>query len=154
VRVASRRPGRTRALFGGGEPQPLPVKADVHDEQSVTEAIAGAYGVVNAVGLYVERGPQTFQSVHVAAAQRVAARARQADVERLLHGSGLGADPAASSLYIRKRGEGEAAVRGQFADATVIRPAVMFGADDAFLTTIVKLMRWFPGFPMFGHGQT
>ena len=30
----------------------------------------------------------------------------------------------------------------------------MFGPDDAFLTEIVRLLRRFPTFPMFGRGQT
>ena len=37
----------------------------------------------------------------------------------------------------RKRGEGELAVRAAFNDALFVRPAVMFGPNDAFLTTRV-----------------
>ena len=55
---------------------------------------------------------------------------------------------------IRKRGEGEFAVRAAFADALFVRPAVMFGPDDAFLTTILKLLRQLPIYPMFGRGRT
>jgi uncharacterized protein YbjT (DUF2867 family) len=46
------------------------------------------------------------------------------------------------------------AVRAAFADALLIRPAVMFGSDDAFLTTILKLLRRLPIYPMFGRGLT
>jgi uncharacterized protein YbjT (DUF2867 family) len=116
-------------------------------------ALAGAYGVVNAVSLYVERRLETFHSVHVESARRVAARARRAGVERLVHLSGIGADAASPSPYIRKRGEGELAVRAAFDDAFVVRPAVMFGPDDAFLTTILKLLRQLPIYPMFGSGS-
>jgi hypothetical protein len=107
VRVASRHPDRGHRLFGPDDPQLQSVEANIHDERSVAEALAGAYGVVNAVSLYVERGQQTFHSVHVEAAQRVAAQARRAGVERLVHVSGIGADAASPSRYIRKRGEGE-----------------------------------------------
>ena len=110
--------------------------------------------MVNAVSLYVEHGQQTFHSVHVESAQRVAAQAYRAGVERLAHVSGIGADAASQSLYVRKRGEGELAVRAAFADALLIRPAVMFGSDDAFLTTILKLLRRLPIYPMFGRGLT
>jgi len=108
---------------------------------------------VNAVSLYLERGLETFHSVHVESAQRVAAQAQRAGVKRLIHVSGIGADPRSQSLYIRKRGEGELAVREAFAEAILIRPAVMFGRDDAFLTTILKLLNRLPLFPMFGNGQ-
>ena len=126
----------------------------IHEEQSVADALAGAYGVVNAVSLYVEHGQKTFHSVHVESAQRVAALAHRAGVDRLIHISGIGADAASQSRYIRKRGEGELVVRAAFVDALFIRPAVMFGPDDAFLTTILNLLRQLPIYPMFGRGLT
>jgi uncharacterized protein YbjT (DUF2867 family) len=75
-------------------------------------------------------------------------------VERLVHVSGIGSDSASPSLYIRKRGEGELAVRAAFANATLVRPAVMFAPDDAFLTTLLKLLSQLPIYPMFGRGLT
>jgi NADH dehydrogenase len=120
--------------------------------RSVADALIGAYGVVNAVSLYAEHGRETFHSVHVESAQRVATQAYRARVKHVAHVSGIGADAASQSLYIRKRGEGELAVRAAFADSLLIRPAVMFGPDDAFLTTILKLLRGLPFYPMFGRG--
>jgi len=152
VRVASRHPDRGHAL-GPDDAQLRAVKADVRDQRLVADALADAYGAVNAVSLYLEQGLETFHSVHVESAQRVAAQAQRAGVKRLIHVSGIGADPRSQSLYIRKRGEGELAVREAFAEAILIRPAVMFGRDDAFLTTILKLLNRLPLFPMFGNGQ-
>jgi uncharacterized protein YbjT (DUF2867 family) len=154
VRIASRHPDRSRELFGSDDPQCQSVEADIHHQQAVADAVAGAFGVVNAVSLYVERARETFHAVHVEAAQRVAAEAQRAGVERLVHLSGMGAAPASASLYIRKRGEGELAVRAALVDAIIVRPAVMFGPDDAFLTTVLALLRRLPIYPMFGHGRT
>src|ERR1700724_3102646 len=78
VRIASRHPDRGHRLFGPDYPQLRSVEADIHDEQSVADALSGAYGVVNAVSLYVEHGPETFHSVHVEDAQRLAAQALRA----------------------------------------------------------------------------
>ena len=83
-----------------------------------------------------------------------AAEGHRAGVKRVAYVSRIGADAASQSLYIRKRGEGELAVRAAFADALLIRPAVMFGPDDAFLTTILRLLRQFPIYPVFGRGLT
>jgi len=154
VRIASRHPDRSRRLFGSGDPELRAVGTDIHDERTVVDALADAYGAVNAVSLYVEHGRETFHSVHVEAAERVAILARRAGVERLVHVSGIGADAGSPSLYIRKRGEGELAVQAAFKDATLVRPAVMFGPDDAFLTTILELLRRLPIYPMFGRGLT
>jgi uncharacterized protein YbjT (DUF2867 family) len=154
VRVASRHPDRSHTLLRSDDPDLRSIKVDVHDERSIADALVGAYGAVNAVSLYVEQERETFHSMHVKSAQRVAAQAQRAGVKRLIHVSGIGADPRSQSLYIRKRGEGELAVRTAFADALLIRPAVMFGPDDAFLTTILKLLGRLPIYPMFGRGLT
>jgi len=153
VRIAARHPGQIGSAFrlGAG---PETATVDVRDETTVTAALFGAYGAVNAVSLYVERSGVTFDTVHVEAAARVARLARANGVERLIHVSGIGADPASSSPYIAARGRGEIAVRNSFPGAIIIRPAVMFGPDDAFLTTVARLLRILPVYPMFGRGET
>lgn len=153
VRTASRHPERVGSASrtdAGSET----AKADIRDEAMVAAALFGAYGAVNAVSLYVERGRATFDAVHVEAAARVARLARASGVERLIHVSGIGADPASSAPYIASRGRGELAVQQGFPDAILIRPAVMFGPDDAFLTTVARLLRILPVYPMFGGGET
>ncbi len=130
------------------------MRADINDEAAVAAAVAGAYSVVNAVSLYRERGTETFPALHVKAAERLARQAQRAGVERLVHVSGIGAEAASRSLYIRSRGEGELAVRSAFANAIIIRPAVMFGEDDAFLNTLVTLLTRLQAYPMFGRGLT
>src|SRR3984885_4726337 len=148
VRVASRHPGPTE---GDNVEQ---IAADAHDERSLEAAVAGADGVVNAVSLYVEHGSDTFHSVHVEAAARIASAARRVGVKRLVHLSGIGADATSPSPYIRNRGEGEAAVQAAFPGVVIIRPAVMFASDDVFLTTILRLLRVLPAYPIFGNGRT
>jgi uncharacterized protein YbjT (DUF2867 family) len=148
LRVASRHPGKAE---GDKVKQ---IAADAQDERSVEAAVAGADGVVNAISLYVEHGNDTFHSVHVEAATRIARVARRVGVKRLIHISGIGADAASPSPYIRSRGEGEAAVQTAFPGVVVIRPAVMFAPDDGFLTTILKLLRILPAYPIFGDGRT
>ena len=62
--------------------------------------------------------------------------------------------PKSASPYIRSRGEGERVVREAFPAATFIRPSVMFGRGDAFVTPVAKMLRRLPVFPLFGGGQT
>ena len=148
VRVVSRHRGRAE---DDGVEQ---IVADAHDERSVAAAVAGADGVVNAISLYVQHGSDTFHSVHVEAAGKIARAARQAGIRRFVHISGIGANTASPSPYIRSRGDGEAAVQTAFPGAVIVRPAVMFAADDAFLATILRLLRSLPGYPIFGEGRT
>jgi len=148
VRIVSRHSGR--AADDGVEQ----IVADAHDERSVAAAVAGADGVVNAISLYIEHGSDTFHSVHVEAAGKIARAARQAGIRRFVHVSGIGANAASLSPYIRSRGEGEATVQTAFSSAVIVRPAVMFAPDDAFVTTIVRLLRSLPAYPIFGDGRT
>jgi uncharacterized protein YbjT (DUF2867 family) len=148
VCVASRHPGRTEV------DDAKQIAVDAHDERSVEAAVVGADGVVNAIGLYVEHGSDTFHSVHVETAARIASVARRAGARRLVHLSGIGADAASLSPYIHSRGEGERAVQAAFPGAVIIRPAVMFASDDRFLTTILRLLRVLPVYPLFGNGRT
>jgi uncharacterized protein YbjT (DUF2867 family) len=153
VRAAVRHPDRVRTQpQGGGRVEA--VKADIKDTGSVEEAVRRSRAVVNAVSLYVESGSATFHSIHVEGARRLARTAQALGVEKLLHISGIGSGPAASSHYERCRGEGESAVRAAFGNAIIFRPSVMFGPDDSFLTTLVRLLQRMPAFPLFGNGKT
>ena len=154
VRAASRRPERTASIFEPNTAGLMPVRADVQNEAEVAAAMTGAYAVVNCVSLYIEHGQNTFTAVHVEAAARLSRLAREAAVDRLAHISGIGADPNSPSPYISARGKGEQVVQAAFPNARLIRPAVMFGTDDAFLTSLVKLVRMLPVYPMFGRGET
>jgi NADH dehydrogenase len=153
VRAASRHPRDAKAMFAG-QGNVHPVLADARDPDAVAAALAGSFAVVNAVSLYVERGADTFDAIHVSAAGVMAHQARQAGVKRLVLVSGIGASTASPSLYVRKRGEGEAAVASVFPEAVIVRPAVMFGTDGGIVTTVLDLLRRLPVYPMFGRGQT
>jgi NADH dehydrogenase len=152
VLVASRHPNRVRPARSTKVVEA--VAADILDASSIASAIAGSYAVVNAVSLYVEHGDLTFERVHVKAASDLAAAALARGVDRFVQISGIGSDPRSHSKYIAARGRGEAAVASAFPGALIVRSAVMIGPDDAFLTTIVRLMRRLPLYPMFGQGQT
>jgi uncharacterized protein YbjT (DUF2867 family) len=154
VRVAARHSRWAREHFDLPDGSLHVIAADVHDQRAVDAAIDGAQAVINTVSLYVEHGQDSFHSVHVVAASRIASCAAAAGVQRLVHVSGVGADTSSPSLYIRKRGEGEAATRAAFSGAFIIRPTVMFGDGDRFLTPLRDLLVRLPVFPLFGRGMT
>jgi hypothetical protein len=58
VRIAPRRADGSHTLFD--YLQLRWIKTDVHDEWSVADALADAYGAVNGVSLHVEQGRETF----------------------------------------------------------------------------------------------
>jgi NADH dehydrogenase len=155
VRVAVRHPKRVAGAQTDLGPLPLTWAAtDVRDPAAVARALEGASAAINAVGHYREQAGVTFEAVHVAGARTVAGAAAAAGVERLIHVSGIGADRASSSSYVRARAEGEAAVRAAFAGVTILRPSVLFGPGDAFVGALDALARVTPVLPLFGAGDT
>jgi NADH dehydrogenase len=155
VRVAVRRPERASSLAeASGAGRIAPVYADVWEEASVAPVVDGADAVINTVGHYVERGKATFEAIHGQGALHVARASARAGVRRLVHISGLGADPTSDSPYVRARGIGEGLVREAFPAATILRPSVMFGPEDAFFNRLAALARVMPVLPLFGGGET
>jgi NADH dehydrogenase len=130
------------------------VAADVWDEQTVARAVEQSASVINTVGHYVEKGRATFDAIHGQGALHVARQAARAGVERLIHISGLGSDPASGSPYVRARGIGEDMVRAAFDGVTVFRPSVIFGPHDAFFNALAEMARHTPVLPLFGRGDT
>lgn len=151
VRVAARHP-QGDMVPDGSAGRVEPVVADIREPDSVAAATAGARAVVNAVSLYVEHGDTTFEAIHVDAARRLAEAAQRGGAACFIQLSGIGADP--ESAYIRSRGRGEAAVRAACDRSVILRPSVMFGSDDAFLNTLLPLLRRLPVVPLFGQGDT
>ena len=92
--------------------------------------------MVNLVG--VLRG--NMQALHVDGARHIAEAAAAAGVGALVHVSAIGADAASPSVYGRTKGEGEAAVRAAFPNATILRPSVVFGREDGFVNRFAGMM--------------
>jgi len=151
VRVAVRRPNE--ALFVktyGAVGQVKPVQANLREDASTRRAIAGADAVINCVGILVEAGPQKFDGVQAEGAGRVARIAAHERVGRLVHVSAIGADPASDSLYARSKAAGEAAVRSAFPKAVILRPSIVFGAEDQFFNRFAAMARLSPVLPVVG----
>ena len=155
VRVGVRHPDRAaflRRLDADGRIEL--VQADVWDEATVARAVEGAASVINTVGHYVEKGGTTFDRIHGEGALHVARQTKQAGALRLIHISGLGADPGSDSPYVRARGTGESLVKEAFDGVTILRTGVIFGPGDSFLNRLAMLARQSPVLPLFGTGGT
>jgi NADH dehydrogenase len=131
-----------------------PVQANLRFPDSVVRAVDGARTVINSVGILAPVGKQTFEAVHAEGARRVAKAAREAGVERLVHISAIGADRNGSAKYARTKAEGEEAVLAEFPSAIILRPSIVFGAEDQFFNRFAALARLSPALPLIGGGRT
>ncbi len=151
VRVVTRHPNQANFLkTAGSVGQIVPMAADVTKDESVARAVQGSDIVINLIGTLYERGPWTFQAVHVDAPARIARIARANGVRRLVHVSALGADGASASAYARSKAAGEKALLAEFPEATILRPSIVFGPEDSFFNTFAALAQISPVLPLIG----
>ncbi len=149
VRVAVRDPVAAGFLKPmGAVGQIVPLFGPITDEGHVHRALDGAAWAVNLVGILAERRRGDFDRVHGEGAGRIARIATAAGVARLVHLSAIGADPASPSAYGRSKAAGEIAVRQAFPDATILRPSVVFGPEDAFFNRFAGMARLLPVMPV------
>ncbi|EFG85150.1 complex I NDUFA9 subunit family protein [Novacetimonas hansenii] len=151
VRVASRRPDRAAGMrLFGDVGQVVPLYASVLEERSSVAAIEGSDLVVNLVGILAPGRHAGFTAVHVDAAARVARLCASAGVGALVHMSAIGADPDGISDYGRSKGRGEVEVQRHMAEAVIVRPSIIFGAEDHFTNMFAAMARYLPVMPVYG----
>jgi NADH dehydrogenase len=68
--------------------------------------------------------------------------------------SAIGADANSTAQYARTTAAGEAAVREAYPAATILRPSVVFGAEDAFFNRFGAMAAVSPALPLIGGGKT
>jgi len=124
------------------------------DPESIAKVVEGANVVINMVGKRYEtkrlvptdpatgetsllkgsRINYSYEDVNVGVAEAIAkAAAAEPSVEKLIHVSCLGAAPDSPSVLMQTKFAGEEAVKASFPDATIVRPATLFGHEDWFL---------------------
>ena len=138
---------RAHAVGLGHLPKVDVVQADVHDDGDLAKLVAGADAVINLVGILHGREAD-FDRAHVALPRRLAAACREAGVRRVVHLSALGASANAPSHYLRSKARGETALRGAGLDLTMLRPSVIFGAEDRLTNLFARLQRHAPVLPL------
>lgn len=138
------------------------VQADVHNDADLNALVARADAVINLVGILHGDKPAAgqprsygsrFDRAHRLLPQRIVAACLRHRVRRLVHMSALGADPQGPSMYQRSKGDGEALVmqaHGPELAVTALRPSVVFGEGDSFLSMFKTLLALFPVMPLAG----
>ncbi|WKB50661.1 complex I NDUFA9 subunit family protein [Eleftheria terrae] len=148
VVVPTRRPAHVRDLLPlpGIEPALL----ERLDEKRLAPLLHGADAVVNLVGI-LHGSEAAFRQAHAGLPEQLVRACRQAGVRRVVHVSALGASADAPSHYLRSKAAGEAALRAATdLQLTLLRPSVVFGEGDRFLTLFARLQRSFPVLPLAG----
>jgi uncharacterized protein YbjT (DUF2867 family) len=145
----------TRRAVNAASVQSLPgltvIEASVHSEADLARLMPGHDAVVNLVAV-LHGSEERFDNVHVQLPGKIASAMKKAGVQRLVHVSALGADPQGPSMYQRSKARGETVLHNAGLQLTILRPSVIFGAEDKFLNLFADLQSVAPFMPLAGSG--
>lgn len=145
----------TRRAVNAASVQSLPgltvIEASVHKEADLARLMPGHDAVVNLVAV-LHGSEERFENVHVDLPGKIASAMKKAGVQRLVHVSALGADPQGPSMYQRSKARGETVLHNAGLQLTILRPSVIFGAEDKFLNLFADLQAVAPFMPLAGSG--
>ncbi len=149
VRVVGRDTEAARSLMTAGRVgQIVPLFASLGAEATVARAVEGADLVVNLVGILTEPRAGDFMKIQGDGAGSIARAAAAAGVKRMVLVSAIGADAASPSAYAKAKAEGERQVRETMPGATILRPSLVFGAEDKFFNRFGAMAMTLPVMPV------
>jgi len=95
--------------------------------------------LINAAGIFDERGGQSFDDVHVNGPCTLFEQAARAGVPRVIQISALGAGPNAPTRFWRSKALGDQCALCFPGDVTVVRPSLVFAPEGASTRFFLQL---------------
>lgn len=155
IRVPSRRPECAVSLKPLGAVGQIVIEPwNPKAPGEVARLMAGAKAAVNLIGILFERRRGDFDRTQGELPGEIGRAAAELGLERVVHISAIGADPASPSAYARSKAAGEAALRAAFPQATILRPSIIFGPEDGFFNRFARMAQISPALPLIGGGRT
>lgn len=151
VRCLVHSPGRERIFT----PRSVDVQyGTVSDPDALASACQGVDAIIHLVAIIQQRKGATFDAInHVGTANVVAAAKEAGSVKDFIQISAIGATSNRRYSYLHSKWEGEQAVVNSGLPYTIIRPSLIFGEGDEFITALAALVRGLPVAPVIGTGR-
>ncbi|KAI0165076.1 NAD(P)-binding protein [Hypoxylon sp. FL1284] len=119
------------------------IEYDLRNTESIEASVRHSDVVYNLVGRNYPTKNFSLEDVHVEGTERIAEAVAKYDVDRYIHVSSYNADPNSSSDFFATKGRGELAARSIFPEATIVRPAPLFGFEDRLLNRLAGITNLF-----------
>lgn len=148
VRTLTNHPERANP-FGDGV-QVFPYSFDRPDK--LRHSLQGASTLVNTYWVRFPRGRATFETA-VQNSRTLIDAAKEAGVKRIVHVSIANPSMESTLGYYKGKAQVEQAVRDSGLSYSILRPTVIFGAEDILLNNIAWFVRHFPAFGIPGDGR-
>lgn len=128
---------------------------DIRNMDSLKGKLEGFDAVIHLVGIIKEhpRKDITFEKLHFQGAKNLIDVAAQEGVKSFVLMSALGADLHARTPYYITKARAEEYLSSSGMTYTIIRPSIIFGKEDQFVNTFVRMINKAPFIPVIGDGQ-
>jgi uncharacterized protein YbjT (DUF2867 family) len=128
-------------------------RGDVTDMTSLEKLLRNVGTVVHLVAVIRETKEATFEMVNLGGTKNLLHAAKRMGVKRFIYMSNLGAGPDRRFplLYAKWRAEEE--VKNSGIDFVILRPSVIFGRGDGFVTVLAGIIKSIPLVPVIGSGK-
>jgi NADH dehydrogenase len=141
-------PGRPNDF--GSAVKVLPFRFD--DPEATAASMAGARVLYNTYWVRFNRGDASYERAVKNTIALIHA-AEMAGVERVVHISITNPSASSSLPYFRGKGALEEEIRRSKMSYAIVRPTVIFGAEDILINNIAFLLRKLPVFILPGNGE-
>ncbi len=151
VRCLVRTPGHERIF----EREPVDVYyGEVGNSDALASACQGVDQVIHLVAVIRESGNATYDAINHLGVEQVLEAAKSAgSVSQFVHISAVGAVNDPDLPYLRSKWQGEQAVVNSELTYTIIRPSLIFGQGDEFISSLAAVVRLFPVVPVIAGGR-
>lgn len=147
LRIAARNPDAARKLKPLANLGQLQLaRCDVKKPENLRACLQGADAVVYLVGTF----GSDAKELQAEGARIAAEEAARVGAGSFVYLSSMAADEDSEGRYASTKADGEKLVLEAFPKATVLRPSVIFGEDDAFINMFANLVSMMPALPVFG----
>jgi uncharacterized protein YbjT (DUF2867 family) len=127
---------------------------DVVTGAGLDQGMQDCDAVVHLVGIITEKAKNTFDAVHHLGTRNVVEAAKRGGVKRFIQMSALGVRANGVAAYQTSKWKGEEEVRRSGIPYCILRPSLIFGPGDGFVTQMMDTMRKAPFFrPVPGDGS-
>ncbi|MCP5109492.1 MAG: NAD(P)H-binding protein [bacterium] len=122
------------------------------DEEAMAESMRGASTLYNTYWVRFAKGDRTHKRA-VANTQALIRAAEGAGIRRIVHVSITNPSLDSSLPYFRGKAVIEESIRHSRLAFSILRPTVLFGAEDILINNIAHLLRRLPLFAIPGSGE-
>jgi uncharacterized protein YbjT (DUF2867 family) len=148
VRTLTNHPGRRDTIGGAIDA----FRYDFDEPERMRAALDGATTLINTYWIRFPHGPATFERAVYNSGTLIDV-ARDAGVRRIVHVSIANASHQSPLAYYRGKAQVEDLVASSGLAHTILRPTVIFGAEDILVNNIAWFVRHFPVFVVPGDGR-